>query len=84
MYKGENSAPELSRQGKMGVKARKLPQSVQKLTEPYEWRVYWFEIFECFRKLALTGMPVWFEMGSTPQLTAAEVKVPVRGAKTPV
>ena len=32
-------------------------------------RVYWFEIVECARKLALTGMPVWFEMGSTAQLT---------------
>ena len=34
-----------------------------------EFRVYWFEIFECVRKLALTGIPVWFEMGSTGQLT---------------
>ena len=34
----------------------------------YELRVYWFEIVECARKLALTGMPVWFEMGSVPQL----------------
>ena len=36
---------------------------------PCAHSVYWFEIIECFRKLALTGMPVWFEMGSTPQLT---------------
>ena len=50
----------------MGVE---LPASVLKLTEPYEMRVYWFEIVECIRKLALTGMPVWFEMGSTAQLT---------------
>ena len=34
-----------------------LPESVLKLTEAYEMRVYWFEIVECFRKLALTGMP---------------------------
>jgi len=56
----------LARQGKMGIE---LPGSVLKMTEGYEFRVYWFEIVECARKLALTGMPVWFEMGSTAQLT---------------
>ena len=58
-------ARQLAREGRMGVQ---LPQAVLKLTEGYELRVYWFEIVECVRKLALTGMPVWFEMGSVPQL----------------
>ena len=69
MYKGVMSAEgarELARQGRMGVE---LPESVLKLTEGYELRVYYFEILECIRKLALTGMPVWFEMGSVTQLT---------------
>ena len=52
-------------QGKLGVV---LPGSVLTLTEAYELRVYWFEIVECIRKFLLTGMPVWFDMGSTPQL----------------
>ena len=58
-------ARQLAREGRMGVQ---LPKAVLKLTEGYELRVYWFEIVECGRKLALTGMPVWFEMGSVPQL----------------
>jgi len=60
------SVRQLARKEKMGVK---LPASVLKMTEGYEFRTYYFEIIECFRKLALTGMPVWFEMGSVPQLT---------------
>jgi hypothetical protein len=58
-------ARQLAREGRMGVQ---LPEAVLKLTEGYELRVYWFEVVECVRKLALTGMPVWFEMGSVPQL----------------
>ena len=61
-----DSVRDLARDGKMGVS---LPASVLKMTEGYEFRVYWFEIIECFRKLALTGMPVWFEMGSVAQLS---------------
>ena len=69
MYKGvtdEKSVREYGRKGQMGVT---LPASVLKMTAGYEFRVYWFEIIECYRKLALTGMPVWFEMGSVAQLT---------------
>ena len=69
MIKGVSSAEgarQLAREGRTGVK---LPEAVLKLTEGYELRVYWFEIVECGRKLALTGMPVWFEMGSVAQLT---------------
>ena len=30
------------------------------LLNPYMLRVYWFEIFQCFRKIALVGLPVFF------------------------
>ena len=30
------------------------------LLRPYELRVYWFEIVECVRKVALVGIPVFF------------------------
>ena len=33
-----------------------------------ELRVYWFEIAECARKIALIGIPVFFTPGSMPQL----------------
>merc|ERR1711907_835641 len=69
MYKGvtdEKIVREYGRKGQMGVT---LPASVLKMPAGYEFRVYWFEIIECYRKLALTGMPVWFEMGSVAQLT---------------
>ena len=46
-----------------------LPETVVKLIQGYELRVYWFEIVECVRKLALVCMPVFFEMGSPSQLT---------------
>ena len=35
---------------------------------PYELRCFWWEIFECIRKLSLVGLPVFFEPGSTGQL----------------
>ncbi len=57
----------LARQGKMAGIV--LPASILRMTAGYEYRVYWFEIIECVRKLLLTGMPVWFEMGSVLQLT---------------
>eukprot|EP00966_Prymnesium_polylepis_P333091 7388559-Prymnesium_polylepis.1 len=31
----------------------KLPTTLRKLTAGYEMRTYWFEIFECGRKVAL-------------------------------
>eukprot|EP00964_Phaeocystis_antarctica_P154288 scaffold122918_cov96-Phaeocystis_antarctica.AAC.1 len=39
-----------------------------KLTGGYEMRVYWFEIFECVRKICLVGLPVFVEPGSSTQL----------------
>ena len=34
----------------------------------YEMRTYWFEVFECLRKLALVGLPIFFEPGSSGQI----------------
>jgi hypothetical protein len=45
-----------------------LPDYVRKLTSGYKRVHADFEIFECFRKLALVCMPVAFEPGSVPQL----------------
>ena len=39
-----------------------------KLTAPYEMRVYWFEVFECARKICLIGLPIFVEHGSAAQL----------------
>jgi drug/metabolite transporter (DMT)-like permease len=33
-----------------------------------EMRCYWFELFECTRKLLLLGGPIFFEMDSASQL----------------
>ena len=44
-----------------------LPSTLRKLTAGYEMRTYWFEIFECLRKLALVSLPIFFEPGSSGQ-----------------
>ena len=31
-------------------------------------KVYWFEVFECVRKICLIGLPIFFEPGSSAQL----------------
>eukprot|EP00966_Prymnesium_polylepis_P268994 6214069-Prymnesium_polylepis.1 len=46
-----------------------LPDYVKKLILGYELRTYYFEIIECFRKLAIVCMPVFFRpSGSVSQL----------------
>ena len=46
-----------------------LPGFIAKLLEGYEVRVWWFEIFECLRKLAVACVPVFFQpSGSAAQL----------------
>ena len=46
-----------------------LPDYVQKLILGYELRTYYFEILECFRKLAIVCLPVFFQpSGSVSQL----------------
>ena len=39
-----------------------------KLTDGYEMKVYWFEVFECVRKICLIGLPIFVEPGSSAQL----------------
>ena len=48
---------------------RTLPTAIKKLTNGYTWRCYWFEVFECVRKIALIGIPVNFPPGSVEQRT---------------
>jgi hypothetical protein len=38
------------------------------ITEMYEPQHFWFEIFECVRKLLLTGIPVFVLQGSSSQI----------------
>lgn len=57
----EKAVQQLARDGR-------LPEHVKKLIQGYELRVYWFEVFECLRKLALIGVPVFFDAGSFNQL----------------
>eukprot|EP00966_Prymnesium_polylepis_P151532 3501526-Prymnesium_polylepis.2 len=46
-----------------------LPDYVQKLILGYELRAYYFELIECFRKLAIVCLPVFFRpSGSVSQL----------------
>ena len=46
-----------------------LPGYMQNLTAGYEYRTYWFELFETIRKVLLVGIPAVFpERGGTAQL----------------
>ena len=56
-------------QEKLEEEAEKLPDYLTKLVGGFAFRVYWFEIFECFRKLMLVCAPVFFDPpGSSSQL----------------
>ena len=50
-------------------KRNALPGNLKKLTNGYEMRTYWFEIFECTRKILLVLVPIFFEQDSPEQLT---------------
>ena len=52
------------------IKAEKLlPGYMRKLTKGYEYRTYWFEIFETVRKVLLVGLPACFpDRGGNTQL----------------
>jgi len=56
------------RRAKYAALRAKLPTVLKKLTAGYELRCYWFEIFECGRKIALVCLPVFFSPGSSGQL----------------
>ena len=45
-----------------------LPDFMRKLTSGYSKRAFFFEVIECFRKLAMVCMPVFFPIGSVSQL----------------
>ena len=45
-----------------------LPTTLRKLTAGYEMRCFWFEIFECVRKILIVGVPVFLPTGSPGQL----------------
>ncbi|GMH76479.1 hypothetical protein TrLO_g8185 [Triparma laevis f. longispina] len=46
-------------------------KSIAFLWEMYEPRVWWFEIFECIRRLSMTGMLVFVDPGSPTQIVVA-------------
>jgi len=46
-----------------------VPSYVRDLVGGYEMRTYYFEILEALRKVALVGIPVFFNPGSSEQLT---------------
>ena len=46
----------------------KLSANVRRITDGYEYRCYWFEVFEAVRKLAVVGLPCVFPTGSVEQL----------------
>ena len=45
-----------------------LPSGLRRLTAGYELRTYWFELFECLRKILLVGLPVFCPPGTPGQL----------------
>ena len=45
---------------------KQLPGSISKLVNGYEVRMWWFEIFECVRKLAVACLPVFFQPSGSP------------------
>ena len=50
-----------------------LPSTMRKLTNGYELRTFWWEIFECLRKISLIAVPILFKEGSIDQLTSGLV-----------
>ena len=53
---------------------QRLPQYIKTLVgNGYAKRVFYFEIVECLRKLAIVCVPVFFDAGSTEQLLFALV-----------
>lgn len=43
-----------------------LPTYMRKLVQGYEYRVYYFEIVECIRKLTIVCLPVFFSPAGSP------------------
>ena len=50
------------------IRSTNLKGGCLKLTNGYELRCSWFEVFECGRKICLVGIPVFVDNGSASQL----------------
>ena len=55
--------------GKVKERRALMPGKLRKLTNGYEMRTYWFEIFECGRKILLVAVPIFLPQDSAEQLT---------------
>lgn len=65
----EATARKTELEEKYQARRNALPGALKKLTNGYELRVHWFEVFECVRKILLIGIPVFFPPDSPEQLT---------------
>jgi hypothetical protein len=65
---GDGPPPQLSVAEVQAKIAEELPPILGKLLGPYELRCFYWEIFECVRKILLVGFPVFFTPGSQEQL----------------
>jgi hypothetical protein len=53
------------------------------LWEMYEPKMWWFEILDCVRRLAMTGLLVFIRPGSTSQIVVAMLLAMANGTLTP-
>jgi hypothetical protein len=49
-------------------KREETPDYVRKLVGGFEYRIYWYELIECARKLLLVGAPVFFDPPGSMQI----------------
>ena len=68
MMRKAEAARDQRRADEFEPRRAQLPTTLKKLTAGYELRCYWFEIFECGRKVALVCLPVFVSPGSAAQL----------------
>jgi hypothetical protein len=45
-----------------------LTPPAAQLIQGYKFKAYWFEVFECVRKIFMVGIPCFFPPGATAQL----------------
>ena len=50
------------------IRSKYLAPGLLKLTNGFTARCYWFEVFECVRKICLVGLPIFLPIGSSAQL----------------
>ena len=60
---------EMSHEEKLEALQLNLPSTLRKLVNGYELRTYWWELFECARKISLIAVPIFLPPGSVDQLT---------------